>query len=106
MEINPNINFLDFNEEQCEWHTSVDKVPENEFWCNICYGKVPIVEHFCNMLDIMIKEFDIKFTAKQVISLAELTPGLTVYDPTPIQKGTFLFNNAIKSRDRLQTNSN
>ena len=76
--------YLDFNEKDQQWHIDLKRVPENPCWVNIGYGKWVVLDHFCDTIDMMRREFGWNFTTQQVIRLAECTPWLTVYNPTSI----------------------
>lgn len=76
--------FLDFSEAGQMWHIDLKRVPENASWRNIGYGHRVVLHHFCDVVDLMAKEFGMKFTTEQVVRLAECTPGLTVYEPTKV----------------------
>lgn len=75
--------YLDYCESAQQWHIDTERVPENQSWVNIGYGKEIVLSHFCNTVDVMMHEFGMKFTTKQIIRLAECTPGITVHYPTP-----------------------
>jgi hypothetical protein len=81
--------FLDFCEKGQMWHHDVERVPENPEWVNIGYGRKAVLNHFCDMVDLMVHEFGMKFTPDQIIRLAECTPGLTVHNPTPVPEDSF-----------------
>lgn len=81
--------YLDFSENGQMWHHDLERVPENESWVNIGYGNKLVLNHFCNMVDVLKCEFGMKFTPEQIIRLAECTPGLTVYENTPIPEEDF-----------------
>lgn len=81
--------FLDFSEKGYPWHIDCQRVPETGCWVNIGYGNKMVLDHFCNMIDLMSREFGCKFTTKQVIRMAECTPGLTVYRPTMVPEDPF-----------------
>ena len=76
--------YLDFSEKGQMWHHDLRRVPENEEWVNIGYGNKMVLNHFCDMIDMMRREFGITFTKEQILRLAECTPGLTIYYPTPV----------------------
>lgn len=84
MNINKKIWYLDFSENGQMWHHDLERVPENESWVNIGFGNHMILDYFCDMVDMMRREFGIKFSTEQIIRLAECTPGLNVYSKSPI----------------------
>ncbi len=97
--------YVDFSEKDQIWHWDSSLVPENAAWVNICHGKMFVVRHFCNMIDLMVRNFKMKFSADQIIRLAECTPGLTVYRPTPIPEDSFdeeVHNAPIWSRKDIE----
>lgn len=97
--------YVDFSENGQRWHWDSHIRPENEAWANICHGKKFVVEHFCHMIDLMVREFKMKFTADQIIRLAECTPGLTVYSPTQVPEDSHdgdVHNLPIWSREKIQ----
>lgn len=81
--------YLDFSENGQMWHHDLKRVPENESWTNIGYGNKYVLNHFCDMVDMMRREFGMTFTTDQIVRLAECTPGLTVYNPTPVLEDSF-----------------
>lgn len=105
MDIDTEKWFLDFCERDQTWHMDLKRVPENKDWVNIGFGSRIVLDHFCDMVDVMTREFGMKFTAKQIIRLAECTPGLTVYHPTPLpedpeQEGRHM--DPIWSREKIE----
>ena len=76
--------YLDFDETNQMWHIDCQRVPENEYWTNIGYGSNSAIDHFCDVVDMMRREFGLIFTTDQIIRLAECTPGITVHYPTPV----------------------
>lgn len=76
--------YLDFSEGDQIWHRDLNRVDENAFWKNIGYGSIYVINHFMEMVNIMTLEFGLKFTTDQIRRLAECTPGITVYAPTPL----------------------
>lgn len=76
--------YLDFEEEHQMWHIDNQRVPENKYWTNIGYGSNSAIDYFCDLVDMMKREFGVKFTTAQIIRLAECTPGITVHDPSPV----------------------
>lgn len=89
MNIDKNKWFLDFCEKGQMWHHDLERVPENPEWVNIGYGSKAVLNHFCDMVDLMVHEFGMKFTPDQIIRLAECTPGLTVHNPTSVPEDSF-----------------
>lgn len=81
--------FLDFSENGQMWHIDLERVPENESWVNIGYGRKEVLDHFCDMVDVLTHEFKMHFTPEQVLRLAECTPGLTVYQNTDVPEDEF-----------------
>ena len=77
------IAFLDYSEQGYPWHIDIFRRPENVSWTNIGYGYEAVISHFCNVVDVMSREFGFKFTTGQIIRLAECTPGITVFRPSP-----------------------
>lgn len=97
--------FLDFCENGQMWHHDVERLPENPEWVNIGYGRKIVLDYFCTMVDIMTREFGMKFTTDQIIRLAECTPGLTVHNPTPVPEESFdhdVHMNPIFSKEWLE----
>jgi hypothetical protein len=76
--------YLDFEEKNQMWHIDLERVAENQWWTNIGYGSYSAIDHFCNVVDMMKREFGLYFTTQQIIRLAECTPGITVHNPSPI----------------------
>lgn len=76
--------FLDFHESDQMWHLDTKRVRENNGWVNIGYGTRMVLNHFCDIVDVMTREFGKNFSTEQIIRLAECTPGLTVHYPTPL----------------------
>ena len=76
--------YLDYNEKEQQWHIDLERLPENDGWTNIGYAYDMVLTHFCDVIDMMEREFGLKFSATQINRLAECTPGLTVFRPTPI----------------------
>lgn len=62
MNIDKNKWFLDFCENGQMWHHDLERVPENLEWVNIGYGRKAVLNHFCDMVDLMVHEFGMKFT--------------------------------------------
>lgn len=97
--------FLDFSENGQMWHIDLNRVPENESWVNIGYGREEVLSHFCDMVDVLTHEFKMHFTPEQVLRLAECTPGLTVYQNTDEPEGEFEYQvhmRPIYARQRLE----
>ena len=97
--------FLDYSQSGQMWHHDLVRVPENLEWVNIGYGSKMVLDHFCNTVDVLTREFGMKFTAEQIIRLAECTPGLTVFNPTPLPEDTFeceVHNRPIYSRECIE----
>lgn len=76
--------YLDFDENNQMWHIDSQRVTENEYWKNIGYGSNSAIDHFCNVVDMMKREFGLRFSTVQIIRLAECMPGIEVHYPTPI----------------------
>lgn len=96
--------YLDFEEKHQLWHIDLKRVPENEYWTNICYGSNSALDHFCNIVDMMRREFDLTFTTEQIVRLAECTPGLTVHYPSSIPEDEFQrvrHITPIESKDKI-----
>lgn len=89
MEVDMKRWYLDFSESGQIWHHDLKRVPENEEWVNIGYGNKMVLDHFCDMVDLMKREFGMKFTNDQILRLAECTPGLTVYHGTPVPEDSY-----------------
>ncbi len=81
--------YLDFEEKHQMWHIDLERVDENQYWTNIGYGHHDALRHFCNVIDMMTNEFNLKFTTEQIIRLAECTPGITIYEETPVPESQF-----------------
>lgn len=81
--------FLDFSEKGQMWHIDLERVPENDSWVNIGYGRYEVLSYFCDMVDVLTTEFKMHLTPEQVLRLAECTPGLTVYQNTDVPEGEF-----------------
>ncbi len=97
--------FLDFSEHDQTWHHDLKRVPENVNWVNIGYGNKMVLNHFCDMVDVMTHEFGLKFTSQQIIRLAECTPGLTVYSPTRLPEDPYDEDNymaPIWSKEKIE----
>ena len=97
--------FLDFSENGQMWHLDLRRVPENEYWVNIGYGNSIVLDHFCDMVDLMKREFGMTFTKEQIHRLAECMPGLTVYHGTPIPEDDYAKEThlgPIYSRKRIE----
>lgn len=97
--------YVDFSENGQIWHWDSKFVPESGLWVNICHGKMFVVEHFCHMIDVLLKDFKMKLTTDQIIRLAECTPGLTVYNRTPVPEDSFdaeVHNVPIWSREKIE----
>ena len=97
--------YLDYAEKGYPWHIDTKRVKENETWTNIGYGNDYVITHFCDMVDVMMREFGMKFTTEQIIRLAECTPGITVFYPTPIPEDyddEQLHGRPIWSRNRIE----
>ena len=100
--------FLDFNEQQQQWHIDTERVPGNAFWINIGYGNEIVINHFCDMVDMMRREFGLNFTTKQIIRLAECTPWLTVHSFTPLPDDEYQQEwhmTPIHSKERIESNT-
>ena len=67
--------FLDFSEKGQMWHIDLERVPENDSWVNIGYGRYEVLSYFCDMVDVLTSEFKMHLTPEQVLRLAECTPG-------------------------------
>lgn len=89
MEVDMKRWYLDFSESGQIWHHDLKRVPENDEWVNIGYGNKMVLDHFCDMVDLMKREFGMKFTNDQILRLAECTPGLTVYHGTPVPEDSY-----------------
>ena len=76
--------YLDFHEKDQTWHHDLTLVPENKSWINVAFGNKIVIDYFCDLVDMMVREFGMKFKNEQIIRLAECTPGLTVYHPTRV----------------------
>ena len=53
--------FLDFSENGQMWHIDLKRVPENDSWVNIGYGRREILSYFCDMVDVLTSEFKMHF---------------------------------------------
>lgn len=87
------------------WHTDLERVPEIKSWTNIGYCNKIILDHFCNMVDLIRREFGVEFTTEQIIRLAECTPGMTAHNPTPVPEDYFakeVHNAPIRSKERIE----
>ena len=96
--------YLDFEEKNQMWHIDLEQVAENQWWTNIGYGSYSAIDHFCNVVDMMKREFGLTFTTEQIIRLAECTPGLTVHFPTPVPEDDIQrdrHNTPIDSKDKI-----
>ena len=81
--------FLDFSEKGQMWHIDLERVPENVSWVNIGYGRYEVLSYFCDMVDVLTREFKMHLTPEQVLRLAECTPGLSVYQNTDVPEDEF-----------------
>ena len=81
--------FIDFSEKGQMWHIDLERVPENDSWVNIGYGRYEVLSYFCDMVDVLTTEFKMHLTPEQVLRLAECTPGLTVYQNTDVPEDEF-----------------
>lgn len=105
MEIDTRKWFLDFSEHDQSWHIDLERVPENPTWKNIGYGSDMVLDHFTDMVDVMTREFGMRFTTAQIVRLAECTPGLTVHRPTPVPEDDYAANihfGPIESKERIE----
>lgn len=99
--------YLDFSEKGQMWHHDLKRVPENENWVNIGYGNKLVLNHFCDIVDVLTREFGMNFTADQIIRLAECTPGLTVYNNTEVPEDSFdadVHMSPIWAREQIEKN--
>lgn len=81
--------YLSYSEQGYAWHAAPDRSPDYGCWTGIGYGKKLIIDHFMKMVNIMRIEFGMKFTDNQIIRLAECTPGITVWNPTPVPEDDY-----------------
>ena len=44
--------FIDFSEKGQMWHIDLERVPENDSWVNIGYGRYEVLSYFCDMVDV------------------------------------------------------
>ena len=89
MDVEMQIWYLDFCEDNQTWHHDLRRVPENKDWINVAFGSKIVIDYFCDMVDMMVREFGSKFTNAQILRLAECTPGLTVYQATPVPEDLY-----------------
>ena len=97
--------FLDFSEKGQMWHLDLKRVPENDEWVNIGYGNSIVLDYFCDMVDLMKREFGMTFTKEKILRLAECMPGLTVYCGTPVPEDYYAKEThlgPIYSRKRIE----
>ena len=52
--------FIDFSEKGPMWHIDLERVPENDSWVNIGYGRYEVLSYFCDMVDVLTSEFKCK----------------------------------------------